>query len=92
MLFPNPTTGVFTVQLVAPVRKAELIIYDATGRALVHVEVADTNMVVYDMKTFASGSYLVRLLADGFRQQSKLIKLTVQEKLPELFQIHLFRL
>lgn len=64
-IFPNPTTGIFSVNLDAFVSNEMTInVYNAVG-ALVKTITVNTNTANVDLSEFANGVYVVKVIADN---------------------------
>ena len=73
VLYPNPTTGYFTVKLFNPLKKATVTITDMTGR-IVLKKAESGNILNYDLSRQPSGEYHL-MINDGEHSVSmKIIK------------------
>ncbi len=75
-LYPNPTSGTFTVQIPSSSQQADLIIYSALGE-VVHQQIvpAGVNQVDLQLKeTTPSGMYWLSVRRDASRAVVKLLK------------------
>jgi subtilisin family serine protease len=70
MIYPNPTNGVFTVEIPSDVTDARVYVYDGIGRLIVEQSVQAQKERI-DLSPFANGVYRVTLIwDDGARTQS----------------------
>lgn len=70
MIYPNPTNGVFTVEIPSDVSDARVYVYDGVGRLIVE-QSAQAQKERIDLSPFANGVYRVTLIwNDGTRTQS----------------------
>jgi len=73
-VYPNPTTGVFTVELTgSPGKKAELSVIDMTGAEVLRKEVSSASTVEVNLTKQVSGIYLVKITRNDQQQLSKII-------------------
>jgi hypothetical protein len=68
LIFPNPTNGAFTVQLDG---EYEIAITDARGRLILQQSTAD--QTDFDLSTYESGMYFIRISKDGESITKKLM-------------------
>lgn len=71
-VFPNPNTGLFTVQLTSGQIINLVEIYDLNGRLIERIE-AGMESVQVDLKGLSTGVYMVKLLSDSGVGTSKVI-------------------
>ena len=69
-VYPNPSTGKFTVEMAG---RYALKVYNALGQLVVNVEEVN-DMTEVDLSNMASGLYHVEVISSGQRQITKLIK------------------
>ena len=62
-LHPNPTEGIFHIELDNP-RKAELVIYDLQGKPIYQDRIQSYNITI-DLSGYPMGMYIVRLIESG---------------------------
>lgn len=72
VLFPNPTTGQFTIQN-AYISIQNVEVYDVYGKLMTSVEVND-NTVVIDASSFASGVYFTRIFTEKGMVTKRIVK------------------
>jgi len=73
-VYPNPTTGIFTVELAgSPGNKAELTIFNMTGVEILRKEISSATKVEVNLKNQLSGIYLVKITRNDQQQLSKII-------------------
>jgi hypothetical protein len=75
-LFPNPTSGNFTLRLPAHAQARELYVHDATGRLVLSQPIANASgPVTVDLSGHENGLYLVQVrFADGTRAVERVVK------------------
>lgn len=73
VLYPNPTTGYFSVKLFKPVKKATVTITDGSGRIVVK-KVESGNMLNYDLSRHPSGEYYLTIHDGESSVSMKIIK------------------
>lgn len=77
-LFPNPTTGQFTVQLLSDGEDdAYVRVFDITGKAIVNTRYASTkgqNLYQLDLTNHSNGIYFVEVIKGDQRMVKKLVK------------------
>lgn len=59
-LYPNPTTGKFTIEFSKPLQDAFVSIIDNSGRVLSRIKTSGS-MVLFDLSPYAAGMYYVRI-------------------------------
>ncbi|MGL5889115.1 MAG: T9SS type A sorting domain-containing protein, partial [Bacteroidia bacterium] len=76
-VFPNPGNGIYNIQISGVAQEYALEVVDLTGRVLVQQQ----NQAAYgqlntqiDMSSYAAGSYILRISANGASQFVKLEK------------------
>ncbi|ANI90116.1 hypothetical protein A9P82_12980 [Arachidicoccus ginsenosidimutans] len=74
VLYPNPTTGRFTVRLVKPLQNANVTIVDVSGRTVIK-SVENGSLLTYDLSKQPSGIYLLYI-----QQQDQKITLKILKK------------
>lgn len=72
-LYPNPTSGRFSVTFSKSVSNASITITDVNGKAVQTVK-ATGNKVDFDLSAFAAGIYFVRIEENGKLITKKVIK------------------
>ena len=73
-VYPNPTTGIFTVELAgSPGKKAELSVIDMTGAEVMRKEVSSATRFEVNLSKQVSGIYLVKITRNDQQQLSKII-------------------
>jgi hypothetical protein len=73
-LYPNPTTGAFSITFSKAVNNASISILDASGKILNRIT-AKGNRVDFDLSERAAGVYYVRIEENGKTITKKVIKL-----------------
>lgn len=73
-LYPNPTTGMVTIQSEANLAGAMLQVYDIYGRLLIS-EMMESESAVLDLSSQATGVYVVRIVESGrILQTARIVK------------------
>ena len=72
-VYPNPTSGNFTVELTTEWCDATIQIYDNQGK-LITTQHNVSHQTIFDVHEFPSGIYLVRIAKDEKAQNIKVIK------------------
>lgn len=60
-IFPNPTSGIFTLQLPALTDEAEITISDFTGKVVLTKSINNTNLPTVNLSGNPPGNYIVRV-------------------------------
>lgn len=72
-LYPNPTTGKFSITFSKSLKRATIFITDVNGKTLYHFR-ANGYKVDFDLSNFSSGFYFVRVENDGNVITKKVVK------------------
>ncbi len=72
-VYPNPTSGNFTVELTTDWCEATVEVFDAQGR-IVQTQQNVCNQTIFDLREFSKGIYLVRITKNGNAQNIKILK------------------
>jgi hypothetical protein len=72
-LYPNPTSGKFSVAFSKAINNANISIIDVNGKTIQRIK-ATGNRVDFDLSAVASGSYFVRVEENGTVITKKVIK------------------
>lgn len=72
LVYPNPSSGIFTVRtsLVHPA----FTLYDVSGKELFHSHDPKSTDLLFDLTTYASGIYFLRTVGEGEVYFSRIIK------------------
>ena len=73
VVYPNPTTGRFTLRMVKSLKNAQIIIMDMQGR-MIHQRNANGNMLQFDLSREAAGMYILRIQDEGETFTAKVLK------------------
>lgn len=75
-MYPNPTTGVFTVSsdAITSANDTEIRVINAMGTVVLERSQVTENRNVIDLTDFNSGTYIVEVIADGQATRSMLLK------------------
>lgn len=72
-LYPNPTTGKFSVTFSKPLKNAEVFINGADGKAVQHFE-ASGNKVDFNLSAESAGTYFIKINDEGNIIVKKVVK------------------
>jgi hypothetical protein len=72
-LYPNPTSGKFTITFSNVLDNATIHLLDANGKAIKQVK-AGGNRIEFDLSAQASGVYYIRIKQDGKTITKKVVK------------------
>jgi photosystem II stability/assembly factor-like uncharacterized protein len=70
-IFPNPTNGVFKINIDNP--NSEIIIYNTAGGVIKQVNKVETGVMNFDLSNYCEGLYFVSIKSDTKQQTAKLI-------------------
>lgn len=73
LIYPNPTSGIFTVEFGSAIETVNLEVFDAIGK-LVVLKTGLTSSTQVSMESFAKGIYTVRLSHDANYKMIRIIK------------------
>ena len=75
-IYPNPSTGIFQIQINGLSEQLDLLIEDINGRVIQYTSsfVKGDGLYSFDLSNAISGIYFVRLKAERFNQIYKIIK------------------
>jgi len=62
---PNPTSGIFRVELNHSIENLSLRIYNARGQCIHSEAYSSTRLVVIDLSEYSAGCYIVQIMAEG---------------------------
>ena len=75
-VFPNPSSGIFTVSLTKSITNpVALAVYDISGRKVFSSVVSNTKEARVDLSEFKSGTYIFKLIQEERQIQKRIIKL-----------------
>ncbi|HEV8084480.1 MAG TPA: T9SS type A sorting domain-containing protein [Chitinophagaceae bacterium] len=72
-LYPNPTTGKFSVTFSKPLKNAEVFITDVSGKVVQHFK-AGGNKVDFNLSSEAAGTYFMKINDAGNIIMKKVVK------------------
>lgn len=72
-IYPNPSTGTFTVELPAPVSNATITIADVTGKVITTLTTSQASTVV-DISALPSATYLLTITNNGITYHNKVVR------------------
>jgi len=74
-LYPNPSTGQFTLIFgTAPLKHANAEIYNTEGKRILTKAIREATNTVIDLTGYAKGFYLVKVVTDGVSYENKIFK------------------
>lgn len=72
-LYPNPTTGKFSVTFSKPLQNANVGIFDNNGKVLARFK-GNGNLIQFDLSLYAAGVYYIRVEENGKTISKKVVK------------------
>ncbi len=72
-IFPNPSEGIFTLDINEDFKEANLMVYDMYGKQIVAVDKLEQSTQI-DLSDYAAGIYFVKLIKGNTCKTEKLIK------------------
>lgn len=72
--YPNPTSGIMTIQSTGGQSIEKVVIYSYDGRIVKSVSTNHTTIMNIDLSEFTAGIYLIDCFGESDRQQIKIIK------------------
>jgi|GEM_PF-1067429 len=63
-IYPNPSTGIFTLDFAQSVKNGSLTVYDATGRIVMTKKIFNLDDINIDLTERASGTYTLEVVTD----------------------------
>ncbi len=75
-IYPNPSGGLITLELLAMANEAEILVTDVMGKVVEYMSVIHSGQVNLDLSKQASGTYIIKVIAAGttYRQKVELVK------------------
>ena len=73
--YPNPTTGLFTIDFVNSVELVEVSILSLAGEMVYRGEFNNTSTITLNVTDYESGTYLVQLVSAGSVKTIQMIKI-----------------
>lgn len=77
-IYPNPSNGIFTIEIPATEQGATISVYDITGKTISQTVTDDRqpHNVTLNLSAYAAGSYIVRINAgnSSYRQKVEIVK------------------
>ena len=75
VVYPNPNTGSFTVELPTVAQHTEIEIMDVYGKIIERRIITDSNIerVNFSFNNLAAGTYMIKVLSDGITYNGKLL-------------------
>ena len=74
-VYPNPTTNYINLNFDTPINKLKLEIVSMTGSVLKTIKGTNTNKPRINISNLPSGTYILRIIADGKLSMEKIIKI-----------------
>ncbi|MFK5878805.1 MAG: T9SS type A sorting domain-containing protein [Flavobacteriaceae bacterium] len=72
-IYPNPTLGVFNIEIQSLKENATLEIYDILGKQI-QSEILNKNTTQLDISNYANGVYFLRFISDGKVSTKRIVK------------------
>jgi hypothetical protein len=72
-IFPNPSEGVFTLELNEDFKQADLIVFDILGKIVFSGKKLEASTQI-DLSDYPTGMYFVKLTKDDICKTEKIIK------------------
>lgn len=73
VIYPNPSSGIFTIEFNGIKNSNSIFIYDLTGKKIISVQNSDNENLI-NLESFAKGIYLLRVTTEQGTLNSKLVK------------------
>jgi hypothetical protein len=70
-VYPNPTNGIFLIELPQGITNAEILVTDLTGKTIEHRTAIGVNTVRFDLSNVSAGTYLVNVVSGQNAYQTK---------------------
>jgi hypothetical protein len=77
-LYPNPSTGKFTIEFSKTIEAGILAIYTTTGKLILEEKLQDANAVITQLSNYSAGVYLVKV-TETSTGKTEIIKLIKQD-------------
>jgi hypothetical protein len=74
-VFPNPTTGKINLKLHKKYDTVKVATYNIFGQLLDNLTFSNTDAILFDLVTVATGTLLIEVEVDGKKVIKKIIKL-----------------
>jgi hypothetical protein len=72
-IYPNPSQGVFAINIPAQTAYCQVVVTDITGAVVLKKVVTDASAAIpVNLEAVARGNYIVRVIADGKTYQQKI--------------------
>lgn len=73
--YPNPSTGILTIEIAYEIENALLQLYDVKGKLLDTTEIKNSSRKMsWDISSFPAGTYVLKLISDGISQEKTIRK------------------
>ena len=75
-VFPNPTTGIFTVEMpgVADLKPVQIEVFGMQGRMVSRMELMNQSSHTFDLGTNPAGLYIIRVVAGSEEKTARIVK------------------
>jgi hypothetical protein len=74
-IYPNPSTGILTIEIAYETDNALLQLYDVKGKLLDTTEIKNSSRKMsWDISSFPAGTYVLKLISDGISQEKTIRK------------------
>src|SRR5690606_33137836 len=75
LIYPNPTSGIFTIQFQEPLEDLQIEVYNAVGKLVLTNQMAGKHNSVINLSNYSNGIYYIRLMS-GSTSVTKKLNLT----------------
>ena len=73
--YPNPSSGILSIEIAYDTENALLYLFDLNGRLLDATEIKNSSRVLnWDISRFPTGTYILKLISDGISQEKTIRK------------------
>jgi len=73
--YPNPLSGILTIEIAYDIDNALLYLFDLKGELVASTEIKNSSRIMnWDISRFPAGTYILKLLSDGVSQEKTIRK------------------
>jgi hypothetical protein len=74
-VYPNPTKGIFSIEIAYETDDAFMQLVDLKGQVMKESQIKNSSRKVdFDISPFSAGTYVIRLISDGISQEKTIRK------------------
>jgi hypothetical protein len=74
-IYPNPLSGILTIEIAYDIDNATLYLFDLKGELIASTEIKNSSRIMnWDISRFPAGTYILKLLSDGISQEKTIRK------------------